>query len=758
MKKIGINKKGQVTVFIIVGIVIFAIAGVSFFLMSENFSFTDREINIPTQAMPVYDFVSLCIEQTLIDGVNILSRNGGYIDPLRGNRLDHRSHLSDVVVRGPNTLPYWYYYDMSSNQFRSKAPPLHKNEGPNSVEEQLENYVKSNVNFCLNDFRAFSEMYDIDIEYFDIEVLVTPDGFSVDGDIPLTISYDDGNVQNLREFFVSIPSEFMKVYSLARDISRTQSLTGFVERPVLELISSQSGVGRILPPFYEVETFRPGVGDMWFRDEVHNHILRNILPHISSIQIMFTRNFRIPITDAPFQTSFSEIVMQDIIDPMYDYTNFDVNFVFPASNPHIEVGSGAPIMRADEGASDLGGIFSLMLGAVVRRYRFNYELSYPVISRICDSTSFYGDGLCFYFSLEGNIRFNNAFLPSTINFGDVFGYTSGESQTVNPNDPGQYVDKTVEFNVRDRYTRAPIDNVQLFYSCGQEFFVDTIRIRDGSSRFSGKMPFCALGGRIILRAPGYHSVSRSWNNLFDNSFTELSIFEMDKIREIPVSVMKLPLFGFLHESDVLGPNDQVILSISKIKSNPSEDDFPMIQTYLFGNLTAGSGMDFADNMLLMLRESAEHINQDVLGYSAQTTLEAMIELENLDADNVNTISILELVPGQYRVSLTFVVHGDPAVHIPRERRRICTNGVKGPNEFCLVRLDQYTLPELNMPSWPVSEIEFEWEVTNEIYTTDAITFFVPDVPVPTNYKELEKSASTSINTNRFLPFMGAFND
>ena len=756
--KTKIPKKGQITVFIIVGIVILTVVGVSVYIATEGFSFGDIPgIQVSSQVQPIYDYVTSCMENTIIQGLKIISVNGGYINPLEGRKLDYRSHLSDIIIRGPNRLPYWYHFDVSSSTFRSHAPPLTKTNGIGSIEEQLENYLKSNIEFCFNGFVSFSERYDISYDYISPIVSIVDSGLSVYSEIPMRVNFPNNpgeSAQSLRDFYIEIPTEFKRIYNLASDISRTQSLTGFLERPILELLSYQSGIGRPLPPFYEVEIFKPGSGDFWLREDVHSHIKRNILPKISSVKILFTQNVNYPLTAGPIQTTFQEIALQDIIDPRDDYYMLSASFSYPpSSNPFIKVGSGGAMLRPDEASSDVGGIFSQMLGAVIRRYRFNYDISFPVVTRICDTTSFRGQGLCFYFSLEGNIKMNDAFLPHSIDYSGIFGSTSGESDFVNPNDPGQYVDKFVEFEVIDKQTKEPIDNVQVFYSCGAEFYIDNIVLSNDVSRFFGKMPFCAAGGRIILRSPGYHSTFRRWNNQFDSSHVILENFEMNRIRHIPVSILKREPGSFMFSENELDDNDKVILHISRIRTDQAEDEFPFIQTYVFGNLSSGSGSDFSETMLDLVADAINFMEQDIYSYTIQELLEGQIEMSTIELSEFEIPDFIGLVPGDYQVSLTYIVSGEPAVHIPQERKRICLNGEVDDNGFCLIKLDEYELPQLNMPSWVVSEINFIWTLTDELYDKDILIFRVPDVRVPRNYDELMSHGSVNININRFMPLL-----
>ncbi len=752
------NKKAQVTVFILAGMIFVIIAGVSFFLMSESNLIDDSFVtDVSPELRSLNFFVQNCIEQTSIEGLKIISKNGGYIHPLDGMRLSPETHKTDVVVDGPNKLPYWYYYDEHSKSFSSKSPPLFRADGSDSIQEQLEGYVESNLGFCLDNFKLFADRFEISSEDPQVDIMITDSGLSIDTFMPVTASSSVDIVHSLENFYVEVPTIFKRMYSFASDVSRTQALTGFLERPVLEAIFTYSGVGRELPPPYEVELFSSS-GDYWMREPVHDFIKRNVLSKVSKLQILYTQNFELSTSaNENFKSNFKEVSMQDIIEPSDDYIDFTINFMHPMNtNPYIQVGSGGSIMRPDSAEPDFAGIFSRLLGAAVRVYRFNYDMSYPVIARICEEESFGGKGLCFYFSLEGNIRFNEPFLPSTVDYGDLFGHTTGESDFVDFKDVNQYVDKIVEFDVVDKYDGSAINDVMVYYSCGSEVFVDRIYESGGISKFRGKLPFCAAGGRIILRKTGYHSAVFDWNNREDSSYADLPDMEMYRTVDIPFDVFKrdhLASFG----SDSLSEMDQVILQISQLKSYAAGDDFPLIQTFVLGNSSVIDD-DFSDVMVSLLSDSVDSVDDEIAGYALQNILEGEMELSDLDNLDRPTLHSMSLIPGEYEISLTYIMSGSPALNIPPEKRYVCVNGDVGEDGFCFIELSSYVLPEINMPSWVVSEINYIWEIDEEIYDAEALQFYVPDISPPSRHKDFESYSTDHINVNRFMPEFGEIDE
>ena len=79
------NKRGQVTLFVIIGIVLL-VSGISVFflkdyvLKSEFERQMERSLALPEKAAEVNTFVLSCIEDVTQEAVGLIGQQGGYID------------------------------------------------------------------------------------------------------------------------------------------------------------------------------------------------------------------------------------------------------------------------------------------------------------------------------------------------------------------------------------------------------------------------------------------------------------------------------------------------------------------------------------------------------------------------------------------------------------------------------------------------------------------------------------------------------
>ncbi|MFA6974230.1 MAG: hypothetical protein WC238_05895 [Parcubacteria group bacterium] len=135
------SKKGQLTVFIIIGIVIVA-SVVLFFVLRNSLSVT----NIPADLQPAYRKLVSCIEDETNIGVSVLESQGGYIElPEFQPGSEYMPFSSQLDFLG-TPVPYWYY--VSGNGIEKQQVPSKRD-----MEKQLENFIEGRIREC--DFEEY---------------------------------------------------------------------------------------------------------------------------------------------------------------------------------------------------------------------------------------------------------------------------------------------------------------------------------------------------------------------------------------------------------------------------------------------------------------------------------------------------------------------------------------------------------------------------------------------------------------------------
>ena len=159
-------KKGQVTIFIIIGIVILfsfvLVFYVSNFISTENLKREQEALtNSPFESAAIHQFSSFCVEDALNDGLVKLGKNGGFIN-IPQPSLTHTSPVGYGI--GPlegNDPPLYpcldgtspafcrYGYDNNAVTFGTSLLPRREG-GAFSIQGQLENHIGQYVQKCID--------------------------------------------------------------------------------------------------------------------------------------------------------------------------------------------------------------------------------------------------------------------------------------------------------------------------------------------------------------------------------------------------------------------------------------------------------------------------------------------------------------------------------------------------------------------------------------------------------------------------------
>ncbi len=226
--KKGISlKKSQVTIFIIMAIVI--IAGVSlFFLLKDRV----RIDEIPQEFKPIEQHFLSCIETKTLAGISLLQEQGGYIylpDFEPGSRFSPTSNYLNFL--GTN-IPYWHY--VSGNNIQKQQVP-----SVSSMEEQLENYLKENLNCDFSKYRQQG----FEVFLGDISPYVDIKENQVEVKIKSTLqsSFGDKNIE-IREHKKKVSSNLGKFYNEAKKIYNKEKQNYFLENYTLDVLYSYAPV------------------------------------------------------------------------------------------------------------------------------------------------------------------------------------------------------------------------------------------------------------------------------------------------------------------------------------------------------------------------------------------------------------------------------------------------------------------------------------------------------------------------------------
>lgn len=196
------HKRGQVTIFMIIGILILIIMG-SFFLIKSY----SEEKRVETEAeiiqqeikmsAPVKQYIESCLDSTGKKALLFVGKHGGYYElPLQSD---------DFFL-----MPY-YFYDNKSHLISKKE-----------LEIQISNYINHELFFCVKNFVFFEEHgYDIKQEDVSTSTIIAKNKVILNLNFPVTLAKGD-SVQNIFEFTTSINSRLGIVYEVIKELLEEQ--------------------------------------------------------------------------------------------------------------------------------------------------------------------------------------------------------------------------------------------------------------------------------------------------------------------------------------------------------------------------------------------------------------------------------------------------------------------------------------------------------------------------------------------------------
>lgn len=188
------EKRGQVTIFIIIAIFIIAIIAVIFVFRDEFFGSGDKnDIDVSL----IVSFVEECMDETLNETIYVVASNGGY---------SGYSYLS----RESNENDVGYYILGNKNYFPSKE----------LVESQMKEYFDRKFFLCIDDFSNF-ENYNIEQGVLNTYIQIEEREVRMSAEYPLAINQDESTAL-VEEFESIVPSRLSVVYDSVADYMNQQ--------------------------------------------------------------------------------------------------------------------------------------------------------------------------------------------------------------------------------------------------------------------------------------------------------------------------------------------------------------------------------------------------------------------------------------------------------------------------------------------------------------------------------------------------------
>ncbi|NQV91100.1 hypothetical protein HQ489_01365 [Candidatus Woesearchaeota archaeon] len=514
------SKKGQVTIFIIIGILIVLAVALVIAVQMEIFKFGTDEIAPPEEGK-VSDFISTCIKNVGEDAIQKIGLQGGYVavPDYIANDAFLNLRTSPFLV-----IPYWAV-GSSTN-----IPTLE------NLKFRIDQHLEQNLKSCVFNSQAFQETYDL-IEKSDItsdtEIANSKVIFNIQWNVELR-EKSGALVGEVLQHKAESPIKLKKTHFLATRIIEKELQNLKLEDIAQDLIALEH-------PNVPVSGVEMSCSQKTWDVTKVKGSLQGLLNHnIQQLKIKGT-NFEEFPDELPYYTShyiwdIGEDINDDELSVSFDY---EPNYPFTFGVTPL---SGSKLKSSQLGGS---GILSYLC---IQNWKFTYDLEFPVRVRVRDETTGFNYNFAFTVHLIRNepnrglivARPTNTFETVT---DETFCKTKDIPITV----------KTYEHITNDEGVnfRNDLGDVALSYTCIKyKCELGNSNYNFGGQGFSGvttNFPYC-VGGILRGTRDGY---KESWERVVTSAGmeVELNLVPLYKFPHAKVTILKHELL----ENNQVGP-------------------------------------------------------------------------------------------------------------------------------------------------------------------------------------------------------------
>ncbi len=399
------SKKGQVTVFIIIAVMIVSLALGYLFLRNSV-----ATQSIPVDIRPVYDSFVSCLQDNTRTGISVLESQGGYINLPAFDPGNTYMPFSSQLNFAGTQIPYWYYIS-GNNIPKTQIPSV------SDMQTSLGNFISQKIRSCdLRDY--YSQGFVVTMGDPSSSVNIKSNEVDVSLSMPLTIQKgNETAVVNTHK--IAVTSPLGELYNSAQTVYNDEQKNMFLENYTMDELMTYAPVDGVKI------TCGPLI---WNANDIFDTLQNAITANTLELKSKGATNdyfaLHLPVNDnVRFLTS----------------QNWSNSFeVSPADGPIL---TATPVGN-QQGLGALGFCYV--------PYHFVYNIKYPVLIQI------YNQNEIFQFPFAVVIQGNNPRQP-----------LSGTAVSEVNSPLCQYKNTPVQITAVDRNLN-PIANATISYECVQQ--------------------------------------------------------------------------------------------------------------------------------------------------------------------------------------------------------------------------------------------------------------------------------------------------
>jgi len=462
------NKKAQVTIFIILGLILLISAVLVFLLKKEIISFRLEQVSL-SESGKVETYILDCLEEVGNEALTLASMQGGYITVPERYTEDLEWH---IPYAGFLFVPLW------ANGLTIDKPHIDYSK------IQIDEYIVENLRSCLYSDAAFQESYDL-IEHSDVqsdtEFKDTSTRFKVKWNVLIKDKAGELVSEVINHEIIS-RVQFKKMHEMATRILEYEMDQLKLEDLTQDLIALEH-------PNVPVTGLELSCQQKRWRVDQAERTLKDMLR-------INLRNLRIKGTDfVEFSDDFPYYQNHYVWD-LHEYVDdLAVTFRFDDTHPfnfQVTPHKGNYML-----SGQMGGGTEFLDFLCIQNWKFTYDVVYPVVVEVRDQIS----GVTFKMAFTVNLIKNYPNKGDTMKARESL-FTSTSSADNYCYNSASYVPMTVisEENIDDPlsgvYYNEPLEEVNVTYTClkyrckmGQTEY--DFQNSGDMAGLSAKFPYCA---------------------------------------------------------------------------------------------------------------------------------------------------------------------------------------------------------------------------------------------------------------------------
>ena len=509
------KKRGQATIFIILGLVIVIFVIILFYLKQDTIrekigQLSFRSTVVPERVQTVVFYVDGCLENLAKEGIDVIGRKGGYIILSNSIEFNPNRYLQvDEFTKNP----YWL------NRYGQNIPTA------TSMEGQIKNYIDENFNSrCnLNSFEAINYKFDMDDP--DVSVSINKDNVVINLNSKFDTKIGE-EVFSLKNYVTGkIDAKLGQSIDIGKKIVDEELQDGALEFNTINLIAAYSHDGSSgIPPMSGLDF--DCTKKVWVEPTVENKLKEMLTENLIYLNV--------PGAGSAYTRGKDKFYgnMEWDIDGNLD--NFDINFYY-----YPEWGMDLDVYPKNRGlieSSNLG-LTTWLMTFCMNMYNFRYDIRYPILVEIVDKENDY----TFQFPIEVDVVDN-------YKRERLFSIEQDTQSISLFCDPNQRNSGIVDMAVFDGFKGDLLEGAEVSYECGLD--ICSIGKTNSQGKLRENFPTC-YNGVINLYKEGYATERKLLTTEDDKGYNLDLVLEPLRMKSVRGEVMVDGLRRALNDDESL---------------------------------------------------------------------------------------------------------------------------------------------------------------------------------------------------------------